>query len=297
MVPEELNMSKLISTVYSGPTLGDIENALSTTTTTTTTTTTGGRKADLSTNKDVSLSRMSMLERGLNRIENKYTLKIKSSTGPTGSSGMADDGYKWRKYGQKSIKNSPNPRSYYKCTNPSCGAKKQVERSREDPDTLIITYEGLHLHFAYPHFLLSQTTQKEPNVSFKKPKRSASQEAAQKDKLQTKGEEPEKKTQGPEYNIPTLVIQQQQIRSPQGQEAIVGGSQGLLEDLVPMMILNPNPNPNPNHAAAAAAVSSPSSSSSSSSHLSTPSSPSRLSWSPTYSQQIFELDIDSCFFC
>lgn len=23
----------------------------------------------------------------------------------------ADDGYKWRKYGQKSIKNSPNPRS------------------------------------------------------------------------------------------------------------------------------------------------------------------------------------------
>ncbi|TYJ10553.1 hypothetical protein E1A91_A11G215000v1 [Gossypium mustelinum] len=26
-----------------------------------------------------------------------------------------DDGYKWRKYGKKSVKNSPNPRNYYKC--------------------------------------------------------------------------------------------------------------------------------------------------------------------------------------
>jgi hypothetical protein len=38
-------------------------------------------------------------------MENKYTMKIK-----TCGNGLADDGYKWRKYGQKSIKNSPNPR-------------------------------------------------------------------------------------------------------------------------------------------------------------------------------------------
>lgn len=31
-----------------------------------------------------------------------------------------------------------------------------MERSRDDPDTFIITYEGLHLHFAYPFFQVDQ---------------------------------------------------------------------------------------------------------------------------------------------
>jgi hypothetical protein len=49
--------------------------------------------------------RVSILERNLSKIENKYTLKIKCF-----GNGMGDDGYRWRKYGQKFIKNSPNPR-------------------------------------------------------------------------------------------------------------------------------------------------------------------------------------------
>lgn len=56
-------------------------------------------------------------------------------------------------------------RSYFKCTNSICNAKKQVERSIDDPNTYIITYEGFHLHFTYPFFLSDST-----HRSNKKPK-------------------------------------------------------------------------------------------------------------------------------
>ena len=56
-----------------------------------------------------------------------------------------DDGYNWRKYGQKQVKGSEFPRSYYKCTHPNCPVKKKVERSLEGQVTEII-YKGQHNH-------------------------------------------------------------------------------------------------------------------------------------------------------
>ncbi|TXG54551.1 hypothetical protein EZV62_019807 [Acer yangbiense] len=57
-----------------------------------------------------------------------------------------EDGYRWRKYGQKAVKNSPYPRSYYRCTSQKCSVKKRVERSYQDPTIVITTYEGQHNH-------------------------------------------------------------------------------------------------------------------------------------------------------
>ncbi|XP_058104078.1 probable WRKY transcription factor 12 isoform X2 [Magnolia sinica] len=58
---------------------------------------------------------------------------------------VLDDGYKWRKYGQKVVKNSLHP-SYYRCTHSNCRVKKRVERLSEDCRMVITTYEGRHTH-------------------------------------------------------------------------------------------------------------------------------------------------------
>ncbi|XWS33246.1 hypothetical protein CRYUN_Cryun22dG0064900 [Craigia yunnanensis] len=59
---------------------------------------------------------------------------------------VMDDGYKWRKYGKKAVKNSPNPRNYYKCSRGGCNVKKRIERDRDDRSYVITTYEGVHNH-------------------------------------------------------------------------------------------------------------------------------------------------------
>ncbi|VVB17132.1 unnamed protein product [Arabis nemorensis] len=59
---------------------------------------------------------------------------------------VLDDGFKWRKYGKKMVKNSPNPRNYYKCSLDGCPVKKRIERDGDDPSFVITTYEGSHNH-------------------------------------------------------------------------------------------------------------------------------------------------------
>ncbi|KAJ6702744.1 WRKY TRANSCRIPTION FACTOR PROTEIN 1-RELATED [Salix viminalis] len=57
---------------------------------------------------------------------------------------LPEDGYEWKKYGQKFIKNIGKIRSYFKCQKKNCVAKKSVEWA--SPNNLRIVYKGSHSH-------------------------------------------------------------------------------------------------------------------------------------------------------
>ncbi|XP_078429035.1 transcription factor WRKY19-like [Wolffia australiana] len=60
---------------------------------------------------------------------------------------LPDDGFQWRKYGQKEIYRSSHPRGYYRCIHKrtqGCLATKQVQKSDEDPTLYIMIYDGEH---------------------------------------------------------------------------------------------------------------------------------------------------------
>nr|XP_010926844.2 LOW QUALITY PROTEIN: probable WRKY transcription factor 75 [Elaeis guineensis] len=59
---------------------------------------------------------------------------------------ILDDGFRWRKYGQKAVKNNKFPRSYYRCTHQGCDVKKQIQRLSKDEGIVVTTYEGMHTH-------------------------------------------------------------------------------------------------------------------------------------------------------
>lgn len=60
---------------------------------------------------------------------------------------LSSDKWAWRKYGQKPIKGSPYPRSYYRCSSSKgCLARKQVEQSCTENGTFIVTYTAEHNH-------------------------------------------------------------------------------------------------------------------------------------------------------
>ncbi|XP_042476894.1 probable WRKY transcription factor 49 [Macadamia integrifolia] len=263
--PEPM-INHLVSTVYSRdtPTMEDSVDASSFTN--------AVNESNSSNNHSISQARSSMLDKELNKIDNKYTLKIKGS-----GNGMTDDGYKWRKYGQKSIKNNPFPRSYYRCTNPRCSAKKQVEKASDEPDTFLVTYEGLHLHFAFSHIFPCQP-QNASNPPTKKPKKPIPDAQDIFTQLAQETQQAQEASTPPN---PLMTGSEQMLVGTQA------SPQGLLEDVVPFLIRRP-PNSLPSSTSSSSSSYPPSHPSSplSSFTSSSSSSSSSFAWSPTYSSFI-----------
>ncbi|XP_060218454.1 probable WRKY transcription factor 41 [Lycium barbarum] len=69
------------------------------------------------------------------------------SISDTGHECPHEDGYSWRKYGQKDILGANHPRAYYRCTHRNtqgCLATKQVQRSDGNSSIFEVTYKGRH---------------------------------------------------------------------------------------------------------------------------------------------------------
>ncbi|KAL0404751.1 UNVERIFIED_CONTAM: putative WRKY transcription factor 30 [Sesamum radiatum] len=76
-----------------------------------------------------------------------YKRKSSDSIRVRTSEKLDDDGYSWRKYGQKIVLNAKYPRAYYRClyrNSQGCTATKQVQRSGDNPLIYDITYMGKH---------------------------------------------------------------------------------------------------------------------------------------------------------
>lgn len=178
-------------------------------------------------------------------------------------------------------------RSYYRCTNPRCNAKKQVERSIEDPETLTVTYEGLHLHYTYSHILLSRPQNSLPDVNPHTPKKPKVHVASSEDGRNKETEQsPEARKQEQqqlsrvmganklqEEPPKDLVTMESSIKEEGMQQGLQfkkeESPQGLLEDIVPFLVRKPCSSPT--------SLNEPSLSSF---QASSPSYSSTLSWSP-----------------
>ncbi|XP_008792187.2 WRKY transcription factor WRKY24 [Phoenix dactylifera] len=95
---------------------------------------------------DAKLWRKDGENEGISASGNRTVREPKVVVQTTSDVDILDDGYRWRKYGQKVVKGNPNPRSYYKCTTLGCPVRKHVERASHDLREVITTYEGKHSH-------------------------------------------------------------------------------------------------------------------------------------------------------
>ncbi|XP_016650923.1 PREDICTED: WRKY transcription factor SUSIBA2-like isoform X2 [Prunus mume] len=88
-------------------------------------------------------------KQGAPRLKKNFC-QVYSSTKMTGAAEsklvpISEDGYSWRKYGQKGEKGNEGSTSYYMCTYPYCKRKKKVGRSLDGQITQV-AYKGTHNH-------------------------------------------------------------------------------------------------------------------------------------------------------
>ncbi|KAJ4865884.1 putative WRKY transcription factor 10 [Raphanus sativus] len=76
-----------------------------------------------------------------------------------------DDGFRWRKYGQKVVTGNANPRSYYRCTYTGCKVTKHVERSAASMMLVVATYDGIHEHAPPPERIKKSGTKNQSGSS------------------------------------------------------------------------------------------------------------------------------------
>lgn len=77
----------------------------------------------------------------------KWTRIMPANSSEPGNDIPPEDGYTWRKYGQKDILGAQHPRSYYRCTHKhdlGCQATKKVQRPDDNPCVFEVTYSGVH---------------------------------------------------------------------------------------------------------------------------------------------------------
>ncbi|XP_010035220.2 LOW QUALITY PROTEIN: probable WRKY transcription factor 53 [Eucalyptus grandis] len=102
------------------------------------------------------------------KVMQRWTKRVRVAPG-TGLEGPLDDGFSWRKYGQKDILGAKYPRGYYRCTHRNvqgCLATKQVQRSDDDPTIFEVTYRGRHTCNQHPAAVISPSLPPENQTDF-----------------------------------------------------------------------------------------------------------------------------------
>lgn len=88
--------------------------------------------------------------RDRNKTKNKIVVMpepVMQRLGPGDTNKIPDDGFLWRKYGNKPIKTASYKRGYYKCRHfkeLKCNATKIVQQTNNDPNTFSVHYKGEH---------------------------------------------------------------------------------------------------------------------------------------------------------